>query len=147
MLKPTVGIELCEASQFMCRSHPSALLAITATDGKPDPALRDIHILDRKLAALLGYVRRCLQYQGRTSNVMRSRSPSLTARTLSNDVLPAFCNPIIVMSISVALWIQSKPPSATCHSGYIYLLFLSRRLREDTNSAGQGNNNVTSDGE
>jgi hypothetical protein len=27
----------------------------------------------------------------------------LTARTLSSEVLPAFCNPIMVMSISVAL--------------------------------------------
>jgi len=27
----------------------------------------------------------------------------LTARTLSNDVFPAFCSPIIVISISVAL--------------------------------------------
>jgi hypothetical protein len=27
----------------------------------------------------------------------------LTARTLNSEVLPAFCNPIMVMSISVAL--------------------------------------------
>jgi len=28
---------------------------------------------------------------------------ALTAKTLSNEVLPAFCKPIIVISISVAL--------------------------------------------
>jgi hypothetical protein len=36
----------------------------------------------------------------------------LTARTLNNDVLPAFCKPIMVMSISVALndGVSQRPP-------------------------------------
>jgi hypothetical protein len=42
-------------------------------------------------------VRQCTMFRGRVG--------ILTARTLSNDVLPAFCRPIIVMSISVALFI------------------------------------------
>lgn len=40
------------------------------------------------------------------SRMQRGHFPirkTLTARTLNNDVLPAFCNPIMVMSISVAL--------------------------------------------
>jgi hypothetical protein len=36
----------------------------------------------------------------------------LTARTLKSEVLPAFCNPIMVMSISVALYgASSQHPS------------------------------------
>lgn len=35
---------------------------------------------------------------------MVGRSQFLTASTLSNDVFPAFCRPIMVMSISVALY-------------------------------------------
>ena len=41
----------------------------------------------------------------------------LTASTLNNDVLPAFCRPIIVTSISVDLWNPSQrtSKSACCH--------------------------------
>lgn len=65
------------------------------------------------------------QTKGNTS----SRVGVLTARTLNRDVLPAFCNPIIVMSISVALYITeivSIVPSSELMSledcGYLLLL-------------------------
>lgn len=78
ILKPTVGIEL----------SPSA---------PPHDRPRTINLLYRELASL-------------NNNDTPSAPPKrremhrkLTARTLNNDVLPAFCRPIMVMSISVAL--------------------------------------------
>lgn len=77
-----------------------------------------VDVLDGKLAALDGrqsFHRRRSALQAHFRN-----GKGLTARTRSNDVLPAFCSPIMVMSISVALhpcqqW--SKGPSVgSCFS-------------------------------
>jgi hypothetical protein len=69
------------------------------------PALcgADVDVLDSKLSAL-DSIRSARPHGWRWQQhgcfPMRK---TLTARTLSSDVLPAFCNPIMVMSISVAL--------------------------------------------
>jgi len=44
---------------------------------------------------------------GRRGGMGHPACSRLTARTLSNEVLPAFCRPIIVISISVALLLGS----------------------------------------
>lgn len=64
--------------------------------------------LDGELAALFTSV--CDKRNH--GSVARPGNWVLTARTLSSDVLPAFCSPIMVMSISVALRDTSKSWSA-----------------------------------
>lgn len=59
-------------------------------------AAASLHILERKFAAL--YIPTSQHYRQQLHCNLR-----LTASTRSRDVLPAFCNPIIVTSISVAL--------------------------------------------
>jgi hypothetical protein len=63
------------------------------------------HILDRKLAALYNTVSPEHE-QKRYCNLR------LTANTRSKDVLPAFCNPIMVTSISVDLQEQDQHASS-----------------------------------
>jgi hypothetical protein len=58
----------------------------------------DVDVLDSKLPSLDGRSQRRLAERRWIRIRMR-----LTARTLSSEVLPAFCSPIMVMSISVAL--------------------------------------------
>jgi hypothetical protein len=41
----------------------------------------------------------------------------LTAKTLNNDVFPAFCRPIIVISISVALYRNEEQRVSNHHHG------------------------------
>ena len=63
-------------------------------------------VLDSKLSALdavsRGFHRRSIRTApGGTRTLQNGKG--LTARTRNSDVLPAFCSPIMVMSISVAL--------------------------------------------
>lgn len=76
MLKPTVGIEL---------------LGVGSQSGRLEATNFDL--LYGKLSTL----------EYRISNSLHTSSWGLTARTRSREVLPAFCRPIIVTSISVAL--------------------------------------------
>ena len=64
----------------------------------------DVDILDSKLSTLYSTrsVRRRWEKRAAAAGRLGTEE-ELTARTLSSDVLPAFCNPIMVMSISVAL--------------------------------------------
>jgi hypothetical protein len=59
-----------------------------------------VDVLDSKFPSLDKTVGQ-LQF-ARQGHHVRIRK-GLTARTLNSDVLPAFCSPIMVMSISVAL--------------------------------------------
>jgi hypothetical protein len=58
----------------------------------------DVDVLDSELPSLDDRSQRRLAKRSWIRIRMR-----LTARTLSSEVLPAFCSPIMVMSISVAL--------------------------------------------
>lgn len=63
------------------------------------------HVLDRKFAALHNAI--SLDHPQN-----RYRKQRLTANTRSKDVLPAFCNPIMVTSISVDLQDQGQHASS-----------------------------------
>jgi hypothetical protein len=60
-----------------------------------------VDVLDSELSSLDGRSQLTLARPLKHSHVRIRKG--LTARTLNNDVLPAFCSPIMVMSISVAL--------------------------------------------
>ena len=64
-----------------------------------------LHILDRKLAALYNTI-------SSKHEQKRYRNLRLTANTRSKDVFPAFCNPIMVTSISVDLQEQYQHASS-----------------------------------
>ena len=60
-------------------------------------------ILEGEFSALLSK-----RYQLLRNDGIWGSDGTLTANTLNNEVLPAFCKPIIVISISVALSIKDK---------------------------------------
>lgn len=112
MLKPTVGMEL----------WPS-ISAWTNQDGTYGCAKHRMRTWTKQVDAGLRDIWRTFTYSTVNSppwralvsagssqeiivDVAHANFPNgepLTARTLSSDVLPAFCSPIMVMSISVAL--------------------------------------------
>ena len=69
------------------------------------------HVLNRELATL------CITALDLKRFPIGQRDGSLTASTLSSDVLPAFWSPIMVMSISVAL--GRAISNETLHLGYV----------------------------
>lgn len=81
MLNPTVGIELQRKREV------NRILRIS-------DAQRKLYSLYSELSTLESRI------SDRWMFVMRQ----LTARTRKSEVFPAFCNPIMVMSISVALY-------------------------------------------
>lgn len=114
MLKPTVGMELgsgISAGTSEEGAHGGATQPKwTLSKQCRRLALREpeVDALDSKLAALDG----SQSFRPRRGIVPVAHAvperggEGLTARTRSSEVLPAFCSPIMVMSISVALCSQ-----------------------------------------
>jgi len=62
-----------------------------------------------------------------SSHEHRLVGDSLTARTRSNEVLPAFCSPIMVMSISVALQRAYSQRTVDYRSVFTFLIVAAWR--------------------
>jgi len=109
-LKPTVGIELEPVSTGP--DYDGARGCAKQWHRDTDETRRrrlaqlgtDVDLLDSKLSSLermgqLAFIKVDDVDAGGSFRIRKI----LTARTLNSEVLPAFCNPIMVMSISVAL--------------------------------------------
>jgi hypothetical protein len=95
----------------------------------------DVDVLDSKLPALEVAGQHKFAQQGH----VRIRK-GLTARTLNSDVLPAFCSPIMVISISVALHTQDGQLSARRVGMHDFAFFLDHIAEMEVSNGASGMN-------
>jgi len=110
MLKPTVGMELWPASALgrssWCWWRAGQQRQKLKAGVVPSPHVPgEDDVLDGEFSALdqRGQHGVMARRWVREGNGNEGAWKTLTANTRSSDVLPAFCRPIMVMSISVAL--------------------------------------------
>lgn len=102
-------------------------------------ARSDTDVLDGELPALIKSVRTMpsIEIPRRCTGIVPNRQ-TLTARTRNSEVLPAFCKPIMVMSISVALRIEKGRRQFHLTVGTIFAFFWYKFARDEATHGAQG---------
>ena len=103
MLNPTVGMELRgNDDNQIINHHDPAQWPLVQEQARQSKAQQN-NILDREFASLPNGRLAHTYMEGGTGRPLKGWKQELTASTRNSEVLPAFCKPIIVTSISVAL--------------------------------------------
>lgn len=102
-------------------------------------ARSDTDVLDGELPALIESVRTMpsVEIPRRCTGIVPKRQ-TLTARTRNSEVLPAFCKPIMVMSISVALRIEKGGRQFHLAVGTIFAFSWYKFARDEATHGAQG---------
>ena len=97
------------------------------------------NVLDGELPALIKSVRTMpsIEIPRRCTGIVPKRQ-TLTARTRNSEVLPAFCKPIMVMSISVALQIEKGGRQFHLAVGTIFAFSWYKFARDEATHGAQG---------